>query len=134
MAKTQNDAMLDAALAYITSNCNEMIACSAEPTTYNEATQPSASSGYALADVAMSDDASHYTGPAAGDTSGRKITIDEQASLVIDASGTATHLALVGSVSSVDTLLYVTTTTSLALVAANQVTIPAWKIEMRDPT
>jgi len=125
MAKSQNDAMLDAALAYITANCDEMIICSTEPTNYTEATAT-----YALADQAMT--SSNFTGPAAGDTSGRKITVDEAANVSIDSSGSAAHVALVGSVASTPTLLYVTTCDTQALVASNQVTIPAWDIEVRD--
>jgi hypothetical protein len=54
--------------------------------------------------------------------------------VLIDTSGTATHVALlfVGSV----TLLYVTTCTSQALTAngSNTVNFPAWDIEIADPT
>lgn len=129
MAKWQNDSMLDEALNWIKDNCNEMIVCTSQPTTYAQATDTPASSGYALADVAMT--ASDFT-LAAGDTSGRKATVAQKANVSIDYSGTAQHIALVGSVSSTNTLLYVTTCSDQSLTASNQVTIPAWDIELRD--
>ena len=121
MAKWQNDSMLDAALSYISTNLAEMVVCSAQPTTYAEAT-----STYALADVAVT--SANVTGPANGSVSGRKITIDEQTGVTVDATGTATHVALV----SADTLLYVDTCTSQSLTSGTTITIPAWDIEIRD--
>jgi len=125
MAKWQNDTMLDQALNWISTNCDELNVNSSQPTSYAEAT-----STYMLADVAMS--ASSFTGPAAGDTSGRKLTIDQQANVSIDSTGSAAHVSLTGSIASTGTLLYVTTTSSQSLTASNQVTVPAWDIELRD--
>ena len=102
------------------------IAVRAQPTTYTEA-----NATYALADIVI--DSGDFT-KANGDTSGRKITIGAQSSVLIDASGTATHVALVITGSS--TLLYGTTCTSQALTAngSNTVNVPAWDIEIADPT
>ncbi len=122
MAKRQNDLMLDAALDYLANNAAAMIACSAEPTTYAEAT-----STYALADVAI--DSSDFT-KADGDTSGRKTTVAQQSGVTVDASGDATHVAIV----SADALLYVTTCTTQTLTEGNTMTFPAWDIELADPT
>ena len=68
-----------------------------------------------------------------GDTSGRKVTVAAQSGVLIDASGTANHIALVRVGDS--TLLYVTTCTSQALTAkgSNTVNFPAWDIEFADP-
>jgi hypothetical protein len=44
----------------------------------------------------------------------------------------AAHVALADSVNS--KLLYVTTCTSQVLTAANTVTVPAWIIQLADPT
>lgn len=123
MAKWQNDDMLDLALNYIVDNCDEMILCSAQPTTYVEATAT-----YDIADVAMS--SGDFTGPA-NDTSGRKITINSQVAINVDTTGNGTHIALVGTIDSVDTLLYVVTTDLIAVIAGT-VTFPAWKINVRD--
>lgn len=125
MAKATPDAVLDQMLDEI-ATATRMIACSQQPTSYTEA-----NATYALADVTI--DGSDFT-KANGDASGRKVTIAAQNSVLIDASGTATHIALVRVADS--TLLYVTTCTSLALTAngSNTVNFPAWDIEIADPS
>jgi len=130
MAKSVHNDCLDKALQWIEDNALEYYICSAEPTTYTEA-----SSTYALADVTIS--SADFTGPADGDTSGRKTTVNQQNNVNIDASGTANHLALCGTASSPDlsgdTLMYVTQCASKAVTASTQETIAAWDIEIRDP-
>jgi hypothetical protein len=66
---------------------------------------------------------------AAGDTSGRKVTMAAKSGVSITATGTATHIGLDDGT----TLLYVTTCTSQALTSGNTVNIPAWKVEVADP-
>lgn len=123
MAKACNDLVMDAALDYI-STSTLLTVCSAQPTTYAEA-----SSTYKLADVVT--DSGDFT-KANGDTNGRKVTIAQQANVPIDSSGTATHVAL--SISGSSTLVYVTTCTSQALTSGGTVTVPAWDVEISDPT
>lgn len=125
MAKWANDLVMDAALDYIAA-ATRQIACSAQPTTYTEA-----NSTYALADVTMS--GGDFT-KANGDTSGRKVTMAAKSGVLIDTSGTATHVALVDVSNS--RLLEVTTCTSQALTAngSNTVSFPAWDIEFADPS
>jgi hypothetical protein len=65
-----------------------------------------------------------------GDTSGRKITTAAKSGVSVTASGTATHVSLDDGT----TLLYVTTCTSQSLTSGNTVNIPAWKVEIADPT
>ena len=128
MAKSVHNNVLDAALQYIEDNADFMSVCEGEPTTYEHAhSNKGTGTGKALANVAPT-----YTEPAEGDVSGRKTTLDEKAAITVDISGDADHVALcfVGST----LLLYVTTCTLQALVAANTVTIPAWAIEIADPT
>lgn len=124
MAKATPDAVLDKTLDEI-ATATRMIACSAQPTTYTEA-----NSTYALADVTM---AGGDFSKANGDTSGRKVTVGAKSSVLIDATGTATHIALVRVSDS--TLLYVTTCTSQSLTAngSNTVNFPAWDVEIADP-
>lgn len=124
MAKYSNDAVMDAALDVI-ATATRQIACSAQPTTYTEA-----NATYALADVTMS--SGDFT-KANGDTSGRKVTVAAKSGVLIDTSGTATHVALVRVADT--TLLYVTTCTSQALTAngSNTVNFPAWDAEIADP-
>jgi hypothetical protein len=126
MAKWANDSVMDAALAYI-DDSTLLTVCSAQPTTYAEA-----SSTYKLADVVMTAGAGNgdYT-LANGDTNGRKLTVAQQANMDIDSNGTATHVAL--SISGSSTLVYVTTCTSQVLTAGGTVTVPAWDIEIADP-
>lgn len=124
MAKATPDAVLDKILDEI-ATATRMIACSAQPTTYTEA-----NATYALADVTMA--GGDFT-KANGDTSGRKVTMGAKSSVLIDASGTATHVALMRVSDSA--LIYVTTCTSQALTAngSNTVNFPAWDIEIADP-
>jgi len=124
MGKWQNDTMLDQALNWIKSNATKMIVCSAQPTTYSEAVN-----SYKLADVSIT--SADFTGPADGDASGRKLTVNAQNSVSIDATGSAQHIALVKDTSSL--LLYVTTCTTQSLTAGGKVNIPAWDIELSDP-
>jgi len=125
MGKSVHDDVLDAMLSYIKNNATRISVCSSEPTTYTQAT-----STYKLAIKTIS--SSDFTGPADGDVSGRKITVNQAANIEVDASGTAQHVALSDSNNS--KLLYVTTCTSQALTEGNTVTIPAWDIEVSDPT
>jgi hypothetical protein len=124
MAKIVHDDVLDGAFDVL-DQANIMIACSTQPTTRAEAVTT-----YALADVAMTVNAD-YT-KANGDVSGRKVTVAAKSSVLIDTSGTATHVALCDGTR----LLYVTTCTSQALTAngSNTVNFPAWDIEIADPT
>ena len=75
-------------------------------------------------------DSTDFTGPANGDTNGRKTTINQQAAIAVDSSGDATHIALCTGAA----LLYVTTCTTQTLTSGNTVTVPAWDIEIADPT
>lgn len=125
MARSVSDDVLDGAWNIIKNNCTRQVLCSAEPTTYTEA-----NATYALADVTV--DSTDFT-IANGDTSGRKVTVAAQNGVLIDGSGTATHVALLDV--SGTRLLYVTTTTSQALTAngSNTVNIGSWKAEILDP-
>jgi hypothetical protein len=124
MAKAAPDIIMDGALDVI-ATATKQVACSDQPTTYTEA-----NATYALADIVI--DSGDFT-KANGDTSGRKVTIGAQSSVLIDTSGTATHVALIRTADS--TLIYVTTCTSQALTAngSNTVNFPAWDIEIADP-
>lgn len=122
MAKWQNDLILDEALNYIKNNVTQEAVCSAQPTSYAEAT-----STYKLA-LKTGLTSGSFTGPANGDTNGRKLTVNQQASVAVDSTDTATHVALCSGT----VLLYVTTCTSQLLTSGNTVTIPAWDIEIAD--
>lgn len=125
MAKAIPDAILDKTLDEI-ATATKQVLCSAQPTTYAEA-----NSTYALADIVI--DGTDFT-KANGDTNGRKVTIGAQSGVLIDSSGTGTHIALIRTADS--TLIYVTTCTSQAVTAngSNTCNMPAWDIELADPT
>ncbi len=123
MAKWADDTVMDGALD-IVAGCTILTVCSAQPTTYAEAT-----STYKLADVVV--DSGDFS-KANGDSSGRKVTVAQQASVPIDSTGTATHVAL--AISGSSALKYVTTCTSQSLTSGGTVTVPAWDIEVADPS
>ena len=123
MGKLVHDSVLDGAFD-ILDQANLMLVCTAEPTTRANALS------LALADVAMTVN-TDYT-KANGDTNGRKVTVAAKSSVLIDTSGTGTHIALCDGTN----VLYVTTCTSQALTAnaSNTVNFPAWDVEIADPT
>lgn len=123
MAKTVDDSVLDGALNILKNGVTQEAVCSAQPTTYAEATAT-----YKLA-LKTGLSASSFTGPVNGDTNGRKITVNANAGVTVDTGGTAIYIALC----SASVLLYVTTCTSQALTSGNTVTIPAWDVELADP-
>lgn len=126
MAKYVLPAVLDAALNEVAKG-TILTVCSAQPTTHAEATAT-----YALADVALTSG----TGAGAdfvlanGDVSGRKLTVTTQSDIPVDTAGTANHVAVCDATR----LLYVTTCTAQALTAGNTVTVPAWDIEIANPS
>ena len=124
-----DNTVLDAALQYLEDNVDWISVCEGAPTTYEHA---HSNKGVGAGKVLAHSVTPTFTGPADGDTNGRKTTIDEEANITVDVSGDADHVALcdVGSTA----LLYVTTCTQQALTQGNTVTIPAWDIEIADPT
>lgn len=128
MAKAAHDDVLDGLLNYVADNTKRITVCNAQPTTYTEA-----NTTFALADVATTEGvAAEDFDLANGDVSGRKLTVTQQADVPVDTNGTATHIALLDVDNS--KLLAVTTCTSQALTAGNTVTIPAFDLEVADPT
>jgi hypothetical protein len=124
MAKWQLDLILDQALNYIKNNTTQIVVCKAQPADYTGAT---VTHKLALKSGLTSSD---FTGPSDGVVSGRKLIVNQQASIPITASNDGTHIALCsGSV-----LLYVTTNTLKGLVSGDTVTVPAWNIEFADVT
>jgi hypothetical protein len=125
MAKSVHNDVLDAALDLI-ATATTLTVCSTQPTTRTEAITT-----YKIADVTLTagDGNGDYV-IADGDTSGRKLTVGAQADVPVDSSATALHVALCDGTN----LLYVTTCTSQALTSGNTVTVPAWKIEIADPS
>lgn len=124
MGKAAPDATIDAMFDYVDQS-NIMHVCSGEPANY------AGIAAVSLASVAMTPDTGDFT-KANGDVSGRKVTVAAKNAIPVTASGTATHIVLARTTDS--TLRYVTTCTSQALVSGNTVNVPAWDIEVADPT
>ena len=83
MARSVHNEVLDAALSELATG-TIMTACSQEPVD-----RTGAVTTYALADVAPS-----FTGPADGDSNGRKIGVDQKTAVDVDVTGTADHIAI----------------------------------------
>lgn len=120
MAKATPDAILDLMADGIIAQATTLYVCSGQPANF------AGIAAVALAGVTIN---SGDFAEGDGDTSGRKVTVAQQAAVPIDTSGTATHIALASG----SALLYVTTCTSQVLTAGGTVTVPAWDIEIADP-
>lgn len=127
MAKAAPNDMIDASLDYVAGG-NRVILCSAQPTTYTEATS---TYDLATATVTAGDGNGDFT-IADGDTSGRKLTVASQSSISVDTTGDGTHVAVVATGDS--TLRYVTTCNSTAVTSGSTANFGSWKIEIADPT
>jgi hypothetical protein len=123
VAKQAPDATIDAMFDYIDQS-SIMHVCSAEPANY------AGIAAVSLASVALTPD-TDFT-KANGDTSGRKVTVAAKNAVSVTATGTANHIAIARVADT--TLRYVTTCTSQALTSGNTVNVPAWKIEVADPS
>lgn len=124
MAKSVLAGVLDQALNYIKNNGNKQVLCSAQPTTYTEG-----NATFMLANVATV--AGDFT-LAAGDTSGRKVTVAAKSGVSVTNAGTANHAAILNTTGS--ELLLVTTAPSTALASGGTVDIGSWKFEINNPT
>ena len=125
MAKTVADAVLDAALNFVKNNATKLHVCSTAPANY------AGIAAVELASVVI--DSADFTGPADGDTSGRKVAVNAQTGMTVTASGTAAHIALSNGT---DTLYYVTEIepdTALVDNDTNTCSTDAWDIEIADP-
>ena len=131
MGKSCHANVLDAALQYLEDNVDFISVCETEPTTYE---QGHSNKGTGAGKVLASSATPTFTGPVAGDggASSRKTAVDEEATITVDITGDADHVALCFTGSTL--LLYVTTCTQQSLTAANTVTIPTWDIEIGTPT
>lgn len=72
---------------------DKLTVCETLPTSYAEATTAKGSGGYMLGEIAI--DTSDYTGPADGDTSGRKLTVNAQTGITPSVAGAGGYIAIV---------------------------------------
>jgi hypothetical protein len=118
-----HDDILDAACSKISADTENLYITSQEAITYLEA-----QTTYKLGTKATPG----FTGPANGDVSGRKITINAITDGVVDATGTASHWALCDN--SLSKLLCTgALTTPQGVTATNTFTLTAFDVEFPDP-
>lgn len=122
MGKSVSNAVLDAAL-------DEIATCTRLDVTSDVGTPTDLTNSLANVTLTAGDGNGDYV-IADGDTSGRKITVSQQADIPITATGTALHVVL----SLGGTIKLTTTCTSQALTSGGTVTVPAFKDEIADPT
>lgn len=124
MARFADDSLMDVMLNDIKTRPNLLTVTVGQPAGRTSAITIG---GQALAQVTMI--STDFTGPADGDVSGRKITVNQQTGLTVSASGDADHVCLTTAAS----LLYITTATLQTLTSGNSLTVNAWDVEVLDP-
>lgn len=120
MGKKLDDQVIDGSLNIVKNNAFNLTVCSAEPANF------AAIAGLSLATVVT--DSNDYV-ISNGDTSGRKLAIQQQLDIPIDNTGTGNHVALDDNT----TLLFVTTATSQVLTSGGTVTVNEFDWEIADP-
>lgn len=121
MPKFASNDVLDASLNVVAS-ATRLVALNGQPASFAAAN----SGRLAEATMAPGDYAL-----AAGDVSGRKVTVAAKNNLAVLSGGTADHVALLDVAGS--RLLYVTTCPAQALVTGGTVSIAAWAVEIGAP-
>lgn len=139
MAKFSNDLNADELLNRIKNNTAEIVLCFGQPANYNEATTnvgstvPGGGTARRLGHSTMS--STRFTGPAAGDVNGRKLTTNQQTGVPIDiTSSSADHVSLITTSTASELLVVTTITTPQAVSSGNTATINAFDYEVADPT
>jgi len=127
MAKFVLDTVIDQALSYISTNANQVVLCAGQPTNRTDATTD-APTGNALGESAIT--GTDFTGPADGDTNGRKLTFDGVTGVSVDVTDTCDHVALISGTE----LLLVTTVSSQAVSTGGTADISTFDYEISDPT
>ena len=121
MPRYQDDLMLDAALDWLIAHSTARWALSTSCTTYGSAVTAK------LASVTI---ASAQFTKAAGDVSGRKVTVAVVSAVSVTTQGSATHFALVKPASSL--LSYLVPSSVKLLPAGSEVTFGAFDVEIED--
>lgn len=121
MPKFASNDVLDGSLA-VASTATRMVAINGQPPSFAAAVSGTlAQTSLTGADFSL----------AAGDISGRKVSVAAKSGLAVAAVGTADHIALLDVAGS--RLLYVTTCPAQALVTGGTVNIAGWSIEIGAP-
>ena len=121
MAKFASNDVLDGSLQVVR-GATRLVATNGQPATYAAAIAGRLTEApLTTADFTL----------AAGDISGRKVTIAARSGLAVLAEGTADHVALLDVAGS--RLLYVTTCPAQALVTGGVVSVASWSVEVGAP-
>lgn len=120
-----HDDILDKALQEIEDYGERVDICSTEPTNYTEAV-----STYSLGNKTSPT----YTGPANGDTSGRKTTIDAVSDGTVTASGTAVAWAVSRTTATTILIAAASLTSAEPVASGNTFTLSGFDIEIPDAT
>ena len=124
MAKFLDDSVIDGSLNIVKNGATQMVLCSTQPTTYTEAIVT-----YMLV-LKTGLTSGSFTGPANGDTNGRKLTKTAETAISVTNTGNAQFVAFC----SATVLLLVDTVTPQVVTAGNTCNTPAFKWEIGDPT
>lgn len=115
-----NDAALDSALDYVSSNATQLLVCSSDPADRSAALAAELASG-----AVTSGD---FT-KANGAVDGRKVTVAAQNGLSVDTTGTASHVAVI---SGTELLLSTALSSTQQVTSGNTVNVAAWDYTIRD--
>jgi len=130
MARSVDDAALDAALDNIANNTDMYVLCQGEPADYASATTLKSNGGNKIADTSVS--GSDFS-KADGDTSGRKLTVSGQSDVEIDEDGDVDHVALVDDTNSALKLVTVLDST-ISVTSDGTADTDPFDEEIEDPT
>lgn len=137
MAKYTDDYVLDGAPARLAEG-NALHLCAGQPLSYAEATTTPGAAvapavGRSLGNIALTPGlgGGDFTA-AAGDVSGRKVTVAAQTGISVGSTGDADHVAVVDTVNG--RLLHVTTMPLQTVTAGNTANTAAWDAEFADVT
>ena len=120
---TLADRVYDNGLTVLDTEANRVDICSAEPTTYTEATSTN---------TLGNTNSITISAPADGDTSGRKVTLSAISGASVTATGTATHFAITDTSNS-RLLATGSLSASQAVTSGNTFSLTAVDIEIPDP-
>lgn len=118
------DNVLDNGVQYLTDNGEALYICSAQPTTYAEAT-----STYALG----SKSTPTISAPQNGATSGRRVVVSAITDGSVSATGTATHYAIVKTSATSELLATEALSASQAVTSGNTFTLTSFSVTIPDP-
>lgn len=123
MGQSIHPDVLDTALDELIAHADTQVLCSAQPTTFSEA-----STDFVLAQVSL--------GPSdfakiAGNTGGRRLNIAARSGVTVSTTGVGSHIALLDSVQG--RVLFVAECPAQSLQAGAALTFGAWQIELTGP-